>query len=79
MVTDGRAKVCIVRRPVHLSGMRGDERNLRLRVTRREEPDLGKLIEWVLGIADARHRAWVNGDTDPYGLPPPGGLASVPR
>ena len=74
MVTGGRAKVCIARGPVHLSGMRGDERYLRLRVTRRDEPDLGKLIEWVLGIADARHRARVNGDPDPYGLPPPDDL-----
>ena len=40
---------------------------MRLRVTRRDEPDLAKLIEWVLGIAEARHRAWVNGDPDPYG------------
>lgn len=57
--------------------MRGDERNLRLRVTRRHEPDLGKLIEWVLGIAEARYRAWVSGDPDPYGLPPPDDLASA--
>jgi hypothetical protein len=59
--------------------MRGDDRNLRLRVTRREEPDLGKLIEWVLGIAEARHRAWVNGEADPYGLPPSDDLASARR
>ena len=72
-------KVCVVRRPVHLSAMRGDDRNLRLRVTRRDEPDLGKLIEWVLGMAEARHRAWVNGDPDPYGLPPPEDLASARR
>lgn len=77
METGGRAKVCIVWRPVHLPGMRGDERNLRLRVTRREEPDLGTLIEWVLGIAEARHRAWVNGEPDPYGFPPPEDLASA--
>lgn len=77
--SSGRAKVCIVQRPVHLSGMRGDERNLGLRVTRREEPDLGKLIEWVLGIAEARHRAWLNGDLDPYGLPPPDDLQSAPH
>ena len=72
-------KVCVVRRPVHLSAMRGDDRNLRLRVTRRDEPDLGKLIEWVLGMAEARHRAWVNGDPDHYGLPPPDDLASARR
>lgn len=59
---------------VHLSFMAGETRNLRLRVTRRDEPDLGKLIEWVLGIAEARHCAWVAGELDPYGLPPPDGL-----
>ena len=75
----GRAKVCIVQRLVHLSGMRGEDRSLRLRVTRRDEPDLAKLIEWVLGIAEARHHAWVNGDPDPYGLPPPEDLASARR
>lgn len=79
MVTGGRVKVCIVRRPVHLSAMRSDDRNLRVRVTRRDEPDLSKLIEWVLGIAEARHRAWVNGDPDPYGLPPPDDLTPARR
>ncbi len=74
-----RAKVCIVRKPVHLSVMRIEERNLRLRVTRREEPDLSKLIEWVLGIAAARHRAWLNGEPDPYGLPPPDHLPPAPH
>ena len=59
--------------------MRSDERNLRLRATLREEPDLGELIEWVLGIAEARHRAWVNGEPDPFGLPPPDDLASARR
>lgn len=54
--------------------MNSDARNLWLRVTRRDEPDLGKLIEWVLGIAEARHRAWVSGDPDPYGLPLPDDL-----
>ena len=29
------------------------------------------------GIAEARHRAWVNGEPDPYGLPPPEDLASA--
>ena len=65
---------------VHLSVMAIETRNLRLRVTRRDEPDLGKLIKWVLGIAEARHRAWVSGDPDPYGLPPPEDLLpSAPR
>lgn len=57
-----------MRASVHLSVMADETRNLRLRVTRRDEPDLGKLIEWVLGIAEARHRAWVAGEPDPYGL-----------
>ena len=59
--------------------MRTDDRHLRLRSTRRDTPDLGKLIEWVLGIAEARHRAWVNGEPDPFGLPPPDDLASARR
>lgn len=54
--------------------MRTDDRRLRLRSTRRDTPDLGKLIEWVLGIAEARHRAWVNGEPDPYGLGLPDGI-----
>ena len=33
----------------------------------------------VLGIAEARHRAWVNGEPDPFGLPPPDDLASARR
>lgn len=64
---------------MHLSVMRADDLNLRLRVALREEADLGKLIEWVLGIAEARHRAWVSGEPDPYGLPPPDDLASARR
>lgn len=51
--------------------MRHDARNLQLRVTRRDEPDLDRLVEWVLKIAEARHRAYLDGDPDPYGLPPP--------
>lgn len=66
-----------MRAGVHLSFMAGEVRNLRLRVARRDEPDLGKLVEWVLGIADARHRAWVAGEPD-HGLPPPDGLAESP-
>jgi len=50
--------------------MRSDARNLGLRVTRREEPDVDRLVELVLDIAEARHRAHINGEPDPYGLPP---------
>ena len=57
--------------------MRTEDRRLRLRVTRRDEPDLGKLIEWVLNIAEARHHAWLNGEPDPYGLPVPESIRQV--
>ena len=43
-------------------------------MTRRDGPDRAKLIEWVLGIAEARHRAWINGEPDPYGLSLPVGI-----
>ena len=46
-------------------------------MTRRDTPDLGKLIEWVLNIAETRHRAWVNGEPDPYGLPVPESIAQI--
>ncbi len=68
----------IVRAGVHLFVMAGEARSLRLRVTRRDEADLGKLIEWVLGIAEARHRAWVAGEPDPYGLQLPNEFAEAP-
>ena len=74
-----RLGVRVLGSAAHLPGMNSDARNLRLRMTRRDEPDLAKLIEWVLGIAEARHHAWVNGDPDPYGLPPPEDLASARR
>lgn len=54
--------------------MNSDARNLRLRVTRRDEPDLARLIEWVLGITKTRHHAWANGEPDPYGLALPDGI-----
>ena len=68
----------IVRAGVHLFVMAGEARSLRLRVTRRDEADLGKLIEWVLGIAEARHRAWVAGEPDPYGLQLPNEFTKTP-
>jgi hypothetical protein len=51
--------------------MDGQDRHLGLRVTRHKEPDLDRLIEWVLNIAEARHRAHVNEEPDPFGLPLP--------
>lgn len=55
----------------HLLGMKDRARNLRLGVTRRDEPDVGLLVDLVLNIAEARHRAFLDGSPDPYGLPPP--------
>ena len=57
--------------------MNSDARNLRLRVTRRDEPDTRRLVAWVLGIADARHSAWVNGEPDPYRLPVPESVRQI--
>lgn len=76
-----RLGVRVLGSAAHLPGMNSDAdaRNLRLRVTRRDEPDLGKLIEWVLNIAEARHRAWVAGEPDPYGLQLPDELAEAPQ
>lgn len=58
--------------------MNSHTRNLRLRVTRRDQPDTRRLVEWVLGIAEARHRAWANGEPDPYGLGLPDGIRREP-
>lgn len=44
-------------------------KNLKIVVTRRDQPDITKLVQWVLNIAEARHRAWANGQPDPYALP----------
>ena len=57
--------------------MRTEDRRLRLRVTRRDEPDLGKLTEWVLNIAETRHRAWLDGEPDLYGRPVPKSLRQI--
>lgn len=59
--------------------MEKSERDLRLRVTRREHPDLGKLVDWVLNIAETRHQAWHRGELDPYDLPLPAELESAGR
>lgn len=54
--------------------MNRDLRNLRLWVWRRDEPDRHRLVDLVLNIVQARHRAWTAGEPDPYGLPIPDGL-----
>jgi len=60
----------------HLLGMTTPERDLRLRVTRRAEPDVARLVELVLNIAEVRYQAHVNGEPDPYGLSPPDQLTA---
>ncbi len=57
------------------SGSGSDPRQLRLRTIRRSEPDVGKLVEWVLNITQARYDAYRNGQPDPYGLPAPQNLS----
>ena len=57
--------------------MRTEDQRLRLRVTRQNTPDLSKLVEWVLNIAEARHRAWRDGKPDPYGLPVPESVRQI--
>ena len=48
---------------------------LRLRTIRRAEPDVGKLVEWVLNITQTRYDAYRYGQPDPYGLPSPENLS----
>ncbi|SHI49436.1 hypothetical protein SAMN02745244_00471 [Tessaracoccus bendigoensis DSM 12906] len=48
---------------------------LRLRTIRRAEPDVGKLVEWVLNITQTRYDAYRDGQPDPYGLPSPENLS----
>lgn len=55
-------------------GPGSDPGQLRLRVTRRTEPDVRKLVEWVLNITQARYDAHLAGEPDPYDLPPPDAL-----
>lgn len=43
---------------------------------RRSEPDVCKLVEWVLNITQARYDAHLAGEPDPYDLPPPDELAA---
>ena len=59
------------------AGDRSDPGRLRLRVTRRAEPDVRKLVEWVLNITQARYDAHRAGEPDPYDLPAPDGLGPV--
>ncbi len=54
---------------------RNDPGHLRLRTIRRAEPDVRKLVEWVLNITQIRYDAYRNGQPDPYGLPAPENLS----
>lgn len=40
---------------------------------------MSKLVDWVLGIAEARHRAYLNGEPDPFGYPLPTELDPQPE
>jgi len=40
-------------------------------MTRRDDPDVARLVELILNITEARYQAHVDGDPDPYGLSPP--------
>ncbi|SJM45378.1 hypothetical protein CZ771_00105 [Actinomycetales bacterium JB111] len=50
---------------------------MRLRVVRRAEPDMRRLVEWVLNITQARYDAHLAGEPDPYGLPAPETLSHM--
>ena len=57
------------------AGAKDDPGQLRLRTIRRAEPDVTKLVEWVLNITQARWDAYRAGEPDPYGLPIPANLS----
>ena len=57
------------------SGALGTDPTLRLRAIRRAEPDVAKLVQWVLNITQTRYDAYRNNQPDPYGLPIPGNLS----
>ncbi len=42
---------------------------------RRAEPDVAKLVQWVLNVTQRRYDAYRDGQPDPYGLPIPGNLS----
>ncbi|MDR0783057.1 MAG: hypothetical protein LBE83_04770 [Propionibacteriaceae bacterium] len=37
------------------------------------EPDIDKLVQWILDVAATRHAAWRLGEPDPFGLAVPEG------
>ena len=58
-------------------GSGNDPGQLRLRAIRRAEPDVSKLVEWVLNITQARWDAYRAGEPDPYDLPAPANLSRL--
>ena len=56
-------------------GALGTDPVLRLRAIRRAEPDVRKLVQWVLNITQTRYDAYRDGRPDPYGLPVPANLS----
>ena len=56
-------------------GSGSDPGQLRLRAIRRAEPDVAKLVQWVLNVTQRRYDAYRDGQPDPYGLPIPGNLS----
>ncbi len=56
-------------------GSGSDPGQLRLRMIRRAEPDVSKLVHWVLSIPQTRYDAYRDGQPDPYGLPVPANLS----
>ena len=59
-------------------GALGADPALRLRAIRRAEPDVAKLVQWVLNITQTRYDAYLDGAPDPFGLPIPGNLSLMP-
>ncbi len=59
------------------TGKGNDQPQLRLRAVRRAEPDMRKLVEWVLNITQARYDAHRDGQPDPYDLPAPESLSHM--
>ena len=57
--------------------MNTHERRERMKLVKLDCPDLQKLTEWVLDIAESRHRAWLTHEADPLGLPAPHDLGTL--
>lgn len=75
--TRGRRSHTAQGRGALLSGSGSDPGQLRLRTIRRAEPDMGKLVEWVLNITQARWDAYRAGEPDPYSLRAPANLSRL--